>query len=60
MRVRRIRIGLACLALFSSISPAFADGSAPEERVPLRPVRYELDLRVDFEEETISGTARLW
>ncbi len=59
MRVRPIRTGLACLALVSSVGPAFAGGSAPEERFPLRPVRYELDLRVDFGEETVSGTARL-
>lgn len=36
-----------------------AETTAPPERSFLQPTRYELDLRVDFKEELISGSARI-
>ena len=47
-----IALGLASSALVEA-------GPASEARPALRPTRYELDLRVDFKEERIDGSARI-
>jgi hypothetical protein len=53
----RHRALLAVAVLLAGPSAAQADPSA--KRSLLRPTRYELDLRVDFKEERISGSAQI-
>ncbi|HUM03661.1 MAG TPA: hypothetical protein VL084_15335, partial [Thermoanaerobaculia bacterium] len=51
--------GLVGSAVLAAALPAPAAPADPADRIQLRPVRYELDLLVDFKEETVSGAARI-
>ena len=53
----RLRALLAVAVLLAGRHSAEASPSS--ERSLLQPTRYELDLRVDFKEERISGSARI-
>lgn len=53
-RSLRLLLAAAMLAV-----PIAAEAATAPERAPLLPTRYELDLRVDFEEERISGSAQI-
>lgn len=46
-------------ALVVGIAGAAVPGASTPDPVPLRPVRYEIDLRVDYDAETLAGDLRL-
>ena len=55
---RKRRALLAVVVLLAGRGAADA-AAPPAEPSPLKPTRYEIDLRVDFKEERISGSARI-
>lgn len=58
--MRRLSISVLLVLFASWLGPGCAAGQeAVAERVPVEPVRYALDLTVDYEEQAIGGTAAI-